>query len=315
MRSAYIAIGYMCNHECKICPCGNSQKKSSEPSIEKCMNVVSRILRDKDISHVTISGGEPTLQKSFLSVLQAITDKKIYITLLTNSESFNNDKLLKSTLKIIDKSKFNITTALHGHTKAIHDYVTSKAGSFDRTWVALNKIIETGINLTIKCILTKQNYYYLSNYLEFIYDKFPLSVSLHICGMDYCGINDKQINDFKLNILEDDKPLRNALSKIENYDKVGKQRRVFITDIPLCNIPAEYWNYVITRNRNGTTSYTDPDYIESNYIQHSFINNCDTFFRSCEQCDVQMYCPGSWKSSYELFSESMVNPIKIKCSE
>lgn len=108
---AYISLGYKCNHKCIICP-----NKNADATIETPQEQIFKMLdnlKNSGTDVVTISGGEPSLHKSFLETIHYATKLGIKTNVLSNGDSLNDMNFVSEIEKAVDKNLFSITTAFH----------------------------------------------------------------------------------------------------------------------------------------------------------------------------------------------------------
>lgn len=147
----HIEITSKCNERCIHCYIPHDNKVLHiEPELfydvlEQCKNM--RLL------HLTISGGEPMLHKSFIEFLKKCNEYDFSVNVLSNLTLLNNN--------IINELKANpllgVQVSLYSMNANIHDEITQMKGSFEKTKKSILKLIENDIPLQISCPILKQN--------------------------------------------------------------------------------------------------------------------------------------------------------------
>ena len=92
--NSYIALGYTCNHKCINCPLSTFDRLHGELDRDGIINNVKKLSKNKDNLHITISGGEPTLNPNFLDVLKILGESNSYITILSNSTTCKDENMV-----------------------------------------------------------------------------------------------------------------------------------------------------------------------------------------------------------------------------
>lgn len=151
LTSLHIEITSKCNERCVHCYIPHDNKVSEiEPELfydvlNQCKNL--RLL------HLTLSGGEPMLHKSFCDFLKKCKEYDFSVNVLSNLTLLSGD--------IIKEMKANpllgVQVSLYSMNHSTHDAITQMKGSFEKTKNAILKLIENDIPLQISCPIMKQN--------------------------------------------------------------------------------------------------------------------------------------------------------------
>ncbi|MEJ2637181.1 MAG: radical SAM protein, partial [Calditrichia bacterium] len=125
METAYYAIGLRCNLHCVFCPCSEDQPEYKSFTTAEMKETIEETLKAKNIENFLLSGGEPTIQKNFIPIVEYICQEKRYpLSLLTNAVAFNNPKFLDRFLKAVGNSRLEMVTAIHSHMPEKHSFLT-----------------------------------------------------------------------------------------------------------------------------------------------------------------------------------------------
>jgi len=151
LSSLHLEITSKCNERCIHCYIPHDHKvRHIEPDLfydvlEHCKNM--------KLLHLTLSGGEPLLHKSFIDFLRKCREYDFSINVLSNLTLLNN--------RIIKEMKANpllgVQVSLYSMNSDIHDEITQMKGSLEKTKNAILKLIENDIPLQISCPIIKQN--------------------------------------------------------------------------------------------------------------------------------------------------------------
>lgn len=307
--NAYFALGYACNHHCIFCPCGKKEDRRSYTPIptEIVADYIQQVCANKDIKSITLSGGEPTMQSNFIEILDLLAETRLYVNVLTNSDYLSKESIFKQVVEHANPKQVRFTTALHSIYPQIHDKITGVKGSFERSVNTLQRLGSYGYLINIKHIIHRDSYKDLTLYLQKMIDIFPYNnVGFIFCGMDYCGMDTLCIDKCKVSFKEISPYLTDALSFFESYKQ---NRRLKITDIPLCTVDPYYWEYFSYAQRKSLSAYAAAIGGKPTYI-NQVKSDCDTFFQECKDCCVNHICPGVWKSAVKILGENAVKSIK-----
>ena len=157
MRTIYLALDYKCNHNCMICPLSTFDKLHKPLTMEDVKNAIeTNHLGDGD--RVVLSGGEPCLSELFFDTVKYIMDHGLGITMLSNVSCFSDVEFLRRFEMIVDKSRFDIITALHCSCPDLHDEITGCCGSHAMSLTAIGNLIQHNFHVTIKHIVSNKTY-------------------------------------------------------------------------------------------------------------------------------------------------------------
>lgn len=306
-KTAYLAIAYLCNENCKFCPCSKNEKKLEETtSYSEIIQSITEF-QAKGIERVVISGGEPTLHPDLVRIINSIQSVGMYVVLLSNSERFANTKFFESFINGIDSSKIEVITTLHSHIEKKHEEANQTHGSFHRTVEGLHNLCKSKITVIIKHCITKHNYKELSDFYVFCDTNFPEEVSIQLCGIDYCGIPKEKLKDEMLSFVDLRPHLEYMFDLHISRQNEGNCRNLYTINIPLCAADVFYWNYkCFMRKKTGKIyqAYKDP----RNHSVSDVDNNVSQCIGACEECKANTVCSGTYKSAFEAFGDAIIKP-------
>lgn len=126
-KKLHLYVTNQCNLSCKHCYMDSKTHKiSHEMSFDEKVNLVDKFSDFASDGWVTISGGEPLLDKKILLLLSAIKSKNLSSELYTNGTLINNDNV-HDLVRLCDR----IQISLDGTNREINDAIRGR-GSFDR---------------------------------------------------------------------------------------------------------------------------------------------------------------------------------------
>lgn len=153
LTNMHIEITSRCNERCVHCYIPHENKTSDiEPDLFYDILEQCRTMR---LLHLTLSGGEPMLHKSFCDFLRKCREYNFSVNVLSNLTLLNDE--------VIEEMKANpllgVQVSLYSMNPNIHDEITQMKGSCEKTKKAILKLIENDIPLQISCPIMKQNKY------------------------------------------------------------------------------------------------------------------------------------------------------------
>lgn len=312
MNSMYLALGYKCNHHCFFCPCGNRDVKAPAASTADLIRAIEKGIAKEQITHITLSGGEPTLHPGFHEILNYCLTHHLITGVLSNGDTFHSPKNIHRFFDQLPPGQLHITTALHSHIPEIHNMITGKDDSFQHTVKGIQNIIDTGIPITLKQVISSRNYQALPELIQFAFETFGPKISLTLCGMDYCGMTPEMIRQYAVSFPDLSQSLEKALDVVTD---LRRQYSAFpivtVTDLPLCCVDPYYWGYFVKVSRSTLSMYSAPEDRSGNVQSDTeVLNDCNTFFDECRRCSVEELCPGVWRTASQILGESSVRAIR-----
>lgn len=162
-----IEITKQCNFRCRFCYTGSNQASLSHPksSISMRERILEQLVLER-ISKVTLTGGEPLLDKeTLLWFFRELHKRNIQINLNTNL-SLLDDEVLNEYLICVGKDIY-IFTSLLSPCREKCDYMTGVIGSYDRIINGLSQCHNKGIKVSVNFTLGQDNICDLDKVLTF----------------------------------------------------------------------------------------------------------------------------------------------------
>lgn len=233
---------------------------------------------------IVVSGGEPTIAKSFFRFLTASSIKLKPLLILTNARAFSDNVFLKKFLDCnLYKKNTMIATALYSDKANEHDKMTRVSGSFEQTIRGLNNLIAKGFNIEIRIIINRNNYYKLPAIAEFIINSMKGINRVAFIQMKISGQAKDNLKELIVKYEDTLAPLMNSLKILST---AGIE--VHLLHHPLCLLPAEA--QLCTKGRTAD--------IKELY-----------FPKQCDECYKKGQCSGIWKNYCDVFGEDSFTPF------
>lgn len=151
LRALHIEIASECNERCIHCYIPHEDKLTLiDPDL---FYKVVKDGRKMNIIHVTLSGGEPLLHPEFVSFLKYCRKMDLSVNVLSNLTLLDGimiEEMKKNPL-------LSVQTSLYSMDPSVHDKITGKKGSFEKTKRAIREIVQSGIPVQISCPVMKEN--------------------------------------------------------------------------------------------------------------------------------------------------------------
>lgn len=142
-----------CNERCIHCYIPNAKKNDGgDMPIEKVKSIIDEFASLGGL-HVTLSGGEVFMHKDIIRIIQYCREKDMQISILSNLIALRDVQI--PFIKAANVSL--IQTSLYSMDPAIHDFITTVPGSFEKTKAAIEKLVAADIPVQISCPVMKAN--------------------------------------------------------------------------------------------------------------------------------------------------------------
>jgi MoaA/NifB/PqqE/SkfB family radical SAM enzyme len=153
MFSLLIELTYSCNLKCVHC-----YNPKNINSIQIDFNKMKQIIdeaREIGCFNITFSGGECTLNKDFIKIVEYARNNRMSVQIFTNGQTlYDNPELLE---RLINLYPYRIGLSLYSLDEKTHETITSVKGSYHKTLSIIEKLRENNISVEIKNFLLNIN--------------------------------------------------------------------------------------------------------------------------------------------------------------
>lgn len=230
LRSIHIEITSACNEHCLHCyiPDKHREKIMSSDLFYKIIQEG----RAMNIVNITISGGEPLIHPQFLNFLQNCRKLDLSVNVLTN--------LTLLTEEIITEMKKNsllsVQTSIYSMDSEVHDSITQKSGSLEKTKSAIEKLIQANIPVQISCPVMKQNKDSFSGVVDWGESKnLPVLVN-YVILTTYDHTNSNLVNRLSLKEIETAFTSQLSNDYVEYLFRSAVKKCAVSGDSPICAV-------------------------------------------------------------------------------
>jgi MoaA/NifB/PqqE/SkfB family radical SAM enzyme len=155
MKALSVHLTDICNSKCSFCIVDSPFVQEDSISRKR----VSRFLKDnadKGFEAVNIHGGEATIRKDFLEILDEIRDLGYpTVFLQTNARKLARMDYART---VMDKGVSLFIISMHGATAVTQDRIAKSLGSFDQAVRGIRNVSELGAQIRTNSVVCKDNY-------------------------------------------------------------------------------------------------------------------------------------------------------------
>ena len=272
---------------------------------------LDELFRVRKISHVTVSGGEPTLQPCFFDIMSHLAGLGVDVGILSNADRFSDIAIARKLADVFPLNRLSVTTSIHSRIPELHERITRAFGSFSRTIAGLHNLDSLNIRVNIKHIVNRYSYRDMPEFVKWSIDEFPGVSLIDITGMDLCGMEDSACAEIAVPNMEAGCFLEEAADAYEAIRVEGFRGKLKFSDLPLCCVDPFYWKYFALRDSSESGAYVAPA-VDGRIISRTELeSDCGTFSSECAKCGVREICPGSWRTHYDYFGSNDTRAVVL----
>jgi MoaA/NifB/PqqE/SkfB family radical SAM enzyme len=296
MKALSVHLTDICNSKCNFCIVDSPFVKDDSISRKR----VSRFLRDnagKGFEAVNIHGGEPTIRKDFLDILDEIRDLGYPTVLLqTNGRKLARMEYARS---VVTRGVSLFIVSMHGATSLTQDRISKSIGSFQQAVTGIRNVKELGVKIRTNSVVCNDN-------LTEVPEIADLCMDL---GADHVNISALHTSGTALRNFAEVTPRYDVIRPyvLEAVDRAVRRGRVITLEgFPYCSVPG-YEKYMIDWAANQFKmlyrTYVFEDY--ENYMDA----NARVKDERCGGCAHNDRCGGVYKEYAEFIGWDEFQPV------
>jgi len=282
---ALLKVGYGCNEHCTFCHTLDVRHIDGASD-----EVVAKIDRAKRLGHtmVVLSGGEPTIRPELYDWAEHVAALDMDLGLVTNGLvlAYRDvvDRLAASRLRYVYLS-------LHGGTAKVHNSLVRR-DAFDHAIAALGNLTGRGMDLSVNCVVTRQNVDHLCDLVDAVLP-FP-DVTLQFSMVEPKGGGDRLFEQLMPRVSHVAARVAEAIRRGD--ERAGRDGPRFAHGaIPLCLVPGleDRFRDLKTHDFATMIEIGEPDYFpvdDLNKVQPA---------EPCRGCALAGPCPGLYRGYFE----------------
>lgn len=155
---AEIQLGHLCNNRCVFCISGELTRRREAPLLP-AMLIRDRLreIRAAGARHLTFLGGEPTVQPSFMEVLEYAVELGFEtIVIFSNGTRLHREGVLERILET--GGRFEFRFSFQGGDEESHERTTRRKGSWAQLVASLDRARALGQKVTVNMCVVQSNH-------------------------------------------------------------------------------------------------------------------------------------------------------------
>jgi MoaA/NifB/PqqE/SkfB family radical SAM enzyme len=296
MKALSVHLTDICNSKCSFCIVDSPFVKDDSISRKR----VSRFLQDnagKGFEAVNIHGGEATIRRDLLEILDEIRDLGYpTVWLQTNGRKMSH---MKYAQQLVDRNVSLFIVSMHGATALTQDRISKSLGSFEQAVKGLRNIKELGAGIRTNSVVCTDNF-------TEVPDIATLCMDL---GADHVNLSALHTAGTAFRNFWEVTPRYDEIQRyvFEAVDRaVARDRMITLEGFPYCAIPG-YEQYMIDWKANKFKM------LYRKYVFEDYENYMDANSRvkdeRCGGCAHNDSCGGVYKEYAEMIGWDEFHPV------
>ncbi|MFY1632987.1 radical SAM protein [Solwaraspora sp. WMMB335] len=239
MKALSVHLTDICNSKCSFCIVDSPFVKDDSISRKR----VSRFLRDnagKDYQAVNIHGGEATIRRDLLDILDEIRELGYpTVFLQTNGRKMARRPYAQ---ELVDRGVSLFIVSMHGATALTQDRISKSLGSFEQAVQGIRNAKELGAKIRTNSVVCRDNFTEIPEIVDLCLD----------LGVDHVNVSALHTAGTALRNFAEVTPRYDEIQPyvFEAVDRaVRRERVVTLEGFPHCAIPG-YEKYMINWTEN-----------------------------------------------------------------
>ncbi len=296
MKALSIHLTDVCNSRCTFCIVDSPYMKHDTVMRRR----VSRFLREhagQGYAAVSLHGGEATIRRDFLEILDEIRELGYpTVFLMTNGRKLTHPDYART---VVDKGVSLFIVSMHGATAQTQDRISLAPGSFDQAVKGIRNVKDMGATVRTNSVVCKDNYTELPDVVDLCLD----------LGADQVTISALHTGGTAL---------RNFWAVTPRYDEiqpyvleaceraVRRGARLLMEGFPYCTVPG-YERFLVDWEQNRFKV------LYRSFVMDDYEGHMDDFTRvkdeRCGGCVFDGVCGGVYKEYAELIGWDEFHPV------
>lgn len=151
-----LELTYACSERCIHCYNDGAARsdlkedkrlKPGQLGLNEYRDIIDKMI-EEGVRKVTVSGGDPFSHPECWEILDYLSEKNLFVTFQTNALALNTPEKINR-LVHLGITAFAVT--IYSADPAVHDSITRREGSFNRTLSVMKEMAKWPIQLEVKC--------------------------------------------------------------------------------------------------------------------------------------------------------------------
>ncbi|MGM0574581.1 MAG: radical SAM protein [Myxococcota bacterium] len=304
-----IQLGHVCNNRCVFCVSGQMTERGLvRPIPERMVVDALETAAAQGVRKVTLLGGEPTLQKSFLPALRRAVDLGFEdIIIFTNGVKARRRSYVE---QIVEMGRFTWRFSIQGANEEAHDRVVGRRGAFQRIVDGMTHLRDLGQDITANMCINEHSYRSLPD--------FPDLVRRHgIRQLHIDMIRPADAGDRTDAYLESIMPRYADMAPyiaemLEGFEAIDPDFDVNIGNFPYCLLPE--WAHKIHHDGEATMTYAadGTNDLSAPWDKYENKRSDKAHPPACDDCVFKPSCNGIFDKYAQFYGTDEFGAVRLE---
>ena len=296
MKALSIHLTDICNSKCSFCIVDSPHMKQDTVMRRR----VSRFLREhagQGYEAVSLHGGEATIRRDFLEILDEIRELGYpTVFLMTNGRKFARMDYART---VVDLGVSLFIVSMHGANAVTQDRISQSLGSFEQAVAGIRNLKELGAEVRTNTVACKDNFTELPEIVDLCLD----------LGADQVNLSALHTSGTALRNFWDVTPRYDEIRPyvLEACDRVLRRgTRLLLEGFPQCTVPGYERSLVDWEQNKYKVLYRS-------FVMDDYEGHMDDFTRvkdeRCGGCVFDEVCGGVYKEYAEFIGWDEFQPV------
>jgi len=290
-----LKVGYACNNDCLFCVTAD-KRKFGQDTTTKLKDKLTQAFKEGK-KEVVFTGGECLIRPDIIEIV-SFAHKLGYVTIQIQSNG-RKFAAVKFCCKLQNAGMTEAGISIHGHNAKIHDFLTSRRGSWRQTVLGINNLKKIKTKVLTNSVITKQNFKYLPQLSELL-----IKLKVDMIQFAFIHINGNAMVNYK-KIVPKMTQIMPSLKIAIDLCREASVRAV-VEAVPLC-VLGDYKGYAAEFFVPAVEVHEIYQNIKD--FQSIRRNKAKTKFSKCHTCKLNDQCEGTWREYSELFGDKEFKPV------
>jgi len=302
MKALSVHLTDVCNSKCNFCIVDSPHM--SEDTIVR--RRVSRFLRENaghGYEAVNLHGGEATIRKDFLEILDEIKELGYpTVYLQTNGRKLARMKFAE---EVVARNVSLFIVSMHGANSLTQDRISGSLGSFNQAVQGIRNVKELGCRVRTNSVVSKDNFTEMPEIVDLCLD----------LGADHINISALHTSGTALRNFWDVTPRYDEIQPyvLESVDRAAARNvRITLEGFPYCAVPG-YERFQIDWEDNKFKM------LYRSFVMDDYEGHMDDFTRvkdaRCDGCVFTSLCGGVYKEYAEFIGWDEFQPVTERSAD
>lgn len=284
-----VQLGHFCTNRCQFCVSGQLTEQGLAPPIplEQVRDALERAA-EQGIRRVTLLGGEPTIQATFLPVLRLALELGLDdVVIFTNGARTHSRAFMEEVCAL---GRFTWRFSVQGGDEETHDLTVGRRGAFARLLAGMRWLQEQGHDLTANTCACGRNHRSLDRLPALLIDHGVRQLHVDLVRPAGTGVRGEEELRALLPPFAELAP--SLASMLREADRIDPDWDVHVGNLPFCVLPDLADRIHHGGQPTATVTTDDRGSLSRVWRKFPYQRTGMVFPSGCDGCSMRDLCRG-----------------------